>query len=651
MSIAGIFIAGLLLSCSVTAGSSNLTIYVLTENKGVMVSRDDGRTWDSFNEGLPASFAPLKMYEIKSGNNGQKYLYLTTKHSGLFRIGPGNGSWISVSSADFRRRSQYLQGPGFRKISAFSADPSSPEIITLATKHDIYVSRDSGTTWSKATQKGIGNRNYITALAIHGGLVLAGSSVTGVYISNGGAFTRRTAGLPREQYSQGMYFTGEFSSMAMDPASEKIYGGMAFGKGLYVSSDRGKTWSDMKVPLKNGSFKSLCHVTVHGGMVYAAAGKSGYKYDPRVKTWFSVDYGRYLSSLPEGAGPVSALVTDRSGNYPPMFFQLKKKTMGKGRGANKRALYASIPAVRKKLSSLISTMKSSGLNAMVIDMKDDFGRIFYPTNNAAAREIGAVRRPIDLKALLKKLHENDIHAIARIPVFKDEKLFKGYGMKYAIINVKTGRPWQGNSKEYWVDPHAEFVQQYNIDLALELEKSGFDEIQFDYIRFPSDGPVHLCGYRFRTEKDMYKSEILSDFLMKAKKSLTVPVSTDIYGFNSWYSFGNWIGQDMEAFSEVVDVICPLVYPSHFGNRYYMDKGPRSRRPYLIVYDGGMRANEMVSGTVLRPYLQAFRMMSPTWGPGYIQAQVKGAIDSGQSGYTFWNARGDYDMVREALTGK
>jgi hypothetical protein len=106
---------------------------------------------------------------------------------------------------------------------------------------------------------------------------------------------------------------------------------------------------------------------------------------------------------------------------------------------------------------------------------------------------------------------------------------------------------------------------------------------------------------------------------------------------------------MEEFGTIVDAICPMVYPSHFGSRFY-SAIPADKRPYSIVYDGGIRAHAITGNTVvIRPYLQAFRLMAPTWGPGYISSQVSGAEKSGCSGYIFWNAKGEYAVVEQALS--
>ena len=293
------------------------------------------------------------------------------------------------------------------------------------------------------------------------------------------------------------------------------------------------------------------------------------------------------------------------------------------------------------------TIKKTGFNAIVIDMKDDFGCVYFPTKNSTAIDIGSTRKPLHIEAILKTLKENDIYTIARLVVFKDRELYRAYNGRYAIKDRATGLPWKGSKAEFWVDPHSVFVHRYNIELAAELEELGFDEIQFDYIRFPSDGPIDRCVYPDRKFGDSYKSEIMADFLYAARDRLTKPISTDIYGFNSWYRFGNSIGQDMEEFARFADVICPMVYPSHFGSRFYGSlKG--DEKSYRLIYDGGMRAHAIAGSAVIRPYLQAFKMLSPNWGPGYITSQQKGAADSGCSGFTYWNASTNYDILGESF---
>lgn len=291
------------------------------------------------------------------------------------------------------------------------------------------------------------------------------------------------------------------------------------------------------------------------------------------------------------------------------------------------------------------------MNALVIDIKDDLGSVFLPVSNKTAHEIRAVKKIAELPGLLVKLKKKGVYAIARIVVFKDWYLYRAYNYKYAILNYRTGAAWQGNPGEYWIDPHAEFAHTYNIAIAKEAELAGFDEIQFDYIRFPLDGPVHLCAFRHRKDPGVYKSEVIGDFLAAAKHELRVPVSADIYGLNAWYRFGNRIGQNIEEIAEIVDVVCPMVYPSHFGGRFY-GRFSHRERPYRIIRESGRRAVLFAeSRALIRPYLQAFSLLSPTWGPEYIRDQVRAAADSGCSGFSLWNANADYAMSRAALGNK
>jgi hypothetical protein len=304
--------------------------------------------------------------------------------------------------------------------------------------------------------------------------------------------------------------------------------------------------------------------------------------------------------------------------------------------------------LKKNTNKLIRTLKLSGHNALVVDIKDDWGKIHIPMPKKLLKGIQNPRKNLWIKKRLKSLHDNNIYVIARLVIFKDKQLYNAFNHKYAIWNKHTNSPWKGNEKEYWVDPFAPFVRNYNIKVAQETAKLGFDEIQFDYIRFPSDGPTHKCFFRYKENKDTYKSEILADFLQQASNSIDVPISVDIYGFNGCYKFGNTIGQDIDVYARFADAVCPMVYPSHFGSRY-MNRGPRSQRPYNIVYSSGIRSLYLSNyQAIIRPYIQAFNYISPTWGTDYIRFQIDAVNKSNCSGYTFWNAAGEYKMVKKAL---
>jgi hypothetical protein len=265
-------------------------------------------------------------------------------------------------------------------------------------------------------------------------------------------------------------------------------------------------------------------------------------------------------------------------------------------------------------------------------------------------EISAVKKYFNIKMVIDTLKKNSIYTIARIVVFKDKRLYNAYNSRYAVWDMVSASSWKGNPREYWNDPYSDFVRNYNIEIAEEAQRAGFDEIQFDYIRFPSDGAIDRCHYRFKKTEDIYKSEILACFLKEAKNRIKIPLSVDIYGFNAWFHMGNRIGQDAEKFSEIVDIICPMVYPSHYGRNFFAD-ATDSVKPYNIVLESIKRARKItMDNVVIRPYLQAFNLLSPTWGPDYIRSQLKAALEGGSNGFAFWNAGGNYDMVKKATAG-
>ncbi len=626
---------------------------LLTRKQGVLISSNDGKSWRDFTQGLPDDVIPTGLKIDR-----RKTLYLSTLDSGLYRSGRPYTNWTSLNSETFRTRRKTGRQDACRKISAFTVNDSDPSCLMAATKHSLYRSTDRGASWSPLPLDAIDQTHYITALSYGAdkGTILAGTSFSGLYRTSGGRLVQSSSGLPREPYSAGLSFCEEITALARDTARPGVlYAGFGFGGGLYISENAGATWKAMSIPLDKKTFFTVHDIAASDDAVYVSAGTGIYRMDRNTHTWKAVNFGKLISRVPESAEPLSIYIIDESAKTPPLMLSLGQPSHGlkeknHGRAIGRRALYSSVPVLTRKLTELVSTIHQCGYNAIVIDMKDDYGNLYFPAENTTAREIGAAKKLVNLVRTLGILKKKGIYTIARMVVFKDIALFRAYNGRYAIRDRTTDLPWQGNGRERWVDPHSQFVQEYNIALAREVERLGFDEIQFDYIRFPTDGPVNRCVYRYRDPGDSYKSEVLADFLYRAKKTVSVPISVDVYGFTAWYQFGNSIGQDLEEFARIVDVLCPMVYPSHFGTRFYRGLAG-NLHPYTIVHDSGIRARIMAgNGVIIRPYLQAFNMLSPTWGPEYLQAQIRGAADSGCSGYTFWNAGGEYSMVRKIYKG-
>ena len=258
-----------------------------------------------------------------------------------------------------------------------------------------------------------------------------------------------------------------------------------------------------------------------------------------------------------------------------------------------------------------------------------------------------------------------MHLIARIVVFKDRNLYKQKNGAYAVWDAKNNAPWLGirdfekipaeNDKaeqiktifydEYWVDPYSEEVWEYNTAIAKELIRRGFDEIQFDYIRFPTDGRnIRDTRYRWQASGMDMESALIS-FLSYARKNIDAPIGIDIYGANGWYRSGTRTGQDVELMARYVDVICPMFYPSHF-EQDFLAYTPIIERPYRIYFYGTYRNTVIARSQVLvRPWVQAFYLNVSFdrrfYDKDYVLRQIFGVRDAADSGYMYWNNSGRY----------
>ncbi len=603
----------------------------------------EGKKSKSINANIPKNLIPVDFILDDNSN-----YYLSTLQSGIFRS-DGSGSWENIAPIEFKRRTTLDDVSEFRKISSFDVFENK---IIAATKHSLYLSVDKGKTWSSISLSGIerGEWRYFTAVTLFNDKPVAGTATNGIFLKSS-KFKNISKGLPEEPTNKTSIFYESISKIAIH--KNKLYAGFYFGKGIFMSPDSGKSWIDLKLPLKNKDLSAVHSIKFSGELIYAGTSEGIFYKNLKEKEWKKHSISETITGIFNISGNLIALITvddvkltvknDISGNN----FLIEKTN-----AADKKAIYTSVWTLNKKSGLLLETMKKTGINSIVIDLKDDNGNFFMDTADATANEIRAVNRKIDMKKFIKFFHDNGIYVIARMVVFKDKQLYNSYNNKYAIWDSKTKQPWKGSVvHEFWCDPYSKFVQNYNIALAKEAENAGFDEIQFDYIRFPTDGSIFRCEFRHAIDKDAYKSESLADFLQKAQSEISIPISTDIYGFNAWYNFGNIMGQDIEIFSLYVDAISPMMYPSHYGNKFYAVY-PQTERPYEIVYHNSIRARYLSSGRVrIRPYIQAFNLLSPTWGPGYINSQLKAVEESETDGFIFWNAAGEYNMLIKAAEAK
>lgn len=277
------------------------------------------------------------------------------------------------------------------------------------------------------------------------------------------------------------------------------------------------------------------------------------------------------------------------------------------------------------LDEVLDKLAQYGLNTVVVDVKNNHGEVCYPSQVALAHQCGAVKPLLDLPALVRAIHDRGMYAIARQVVFYDPFLARHLGLATAP----------------WVLPTVAAATAYNLDLAAEVAQAGFDEIQFDYIRFPDDGPI---GPDYSS-----RCQAVEAFLAQARSRLDLPLSVDVYGrvtfpWNAHRS--DPIGQHLEGMARWVDTVSPMLYPSHYMERAFKDD------PYGTVLQALVDSTARTT-IPIRPYLQAFEMAIPGGMSmaDYISAQIRAAEEEGADGYLFWNPRADYTALWQALAGR
>jgi hypothetical protein len=303
------------------------------------------------------------------------------------------------------------------------------------------------------------------------------------------------------------------------------------------------------------------------------------------------------------------------------------------------------PRIRDRVLDLVARTE---LNAVVIDVKGDRGLIPYRTEVPAALEAGVLGPVImkDFDALLRSLRERNVYTIARIVAFKDTVLAH-HRPDLAIIDSRTGKPWLDNERLAWVDPFREEVWEYVIAIAREAAAKGFDEIQFDYVRFPTDGKLSAAVYS-APNTSATRLPAIAGFLARARRELGptgVFLAADLFGYTAFNANDTDIGQRVEELAPHVDYLCPMVYPSgyHLGIPGY--RNPVAR-PYDVVRESVRLIRQRAQHTParVRPWLQDFRDYAfdkRVFGVREVRAQIKGSADGGGIGWMLWNPRNDY----------
>lgn len=300
---------------------------------------------------------------------------------------------------------------------------------------------------------------------------------------------------------------------------------------------------------------------------------------------------------------------------------------------------------------IIRRWRELGGNSVVFDVKDSDGSI----NIAFDHALAGGHRPVirDLPKFTRFLHSQGMHAIARVAIFRDERLVVAHP-ELAVQSHRTGQSWRENGKLVWTDPSQPKVQEYDIALAKKVAAAGADEIQFDYVRFPAEGDQKDATFAFQTvHPEWHRSDVINDFLKHAYAELHptgVLLSLDVFGVMAWQRQVDLAhtGQDIVGMAKHCDVLSPMIYPSHFfGMDGYDHPGDapehfigESMDRFMLITKG--------SGVTIRPWLQAFAWRTRTYSPKYIEAQVLTAKDKGGIGFLFWNANNDYSKPYFAM---
>jgi hypothetical protein len=311
---------------------------------------------------------------------------------------------------------------------------------------------------------------------------------------------------------------------------------------------------------------------------------------------------------------------------------------------------------RRELFDLIDTTE---VNAVVIDVKDYSGHISFPVNDPELKKTGASEKRIpDVKEFISKLHDKGVYVIARISSFQDSFLINVHP-EWAVKNG-AGGIWQDYKGVKWLDAGAQPVWEYLAAIGRESYADGFDELNFDYIRYPSDGPMKDLVYSWsdgRTRQVVMRSffEYLHEqFSAGVNGAPIIPISADLFGLTTSAADDLGIGQNLGDALVNFDFVAPMVYPSHYAHGFNGYAKP-ALYPYEVVkyaMDEGIKKALIATSSPLkiRPWLQAFDL-GAVYTPAMVRAQIQASYDAGLNSWMLWDAASVYDKKDLMLKGE
>jgi len=310
-----------------------------------------------------------------------------------------------------------------------------------------------------------------------------------------------------------------------------------------------------------------------------------------------------------------------------------------------KALYltfwaANITSLRTE--KILKIIDETEVNAIVVDIKNEYGSTSFKTSFKQANSYGAHKNRTNrnIEEFMKLMKSKNIYTIARLAVFKDE-LQASRNEDYAI-KKEDGSIWRNHDDMAWVDPFDKRSHEYTIRIAEEAAKVGFDEINFDYIRFPAKKGLKLA--KESTEKNRIKA--IEDFLDSAKDRLRkygVFISVDTYGNICWVNGDMGIGQTVESFSKHSDYLSPMLYPSGFASGSFNFENP-SEHPYEVIRRSITKISPIIDSKRVRPWLQYFKDYAHTknnYEKFEVNEQIRAADDTNTSGWMLWSPSSRY----------
>jgi hypothetical protein len=294
----------------------------------------------------------------------------------------------------------------------------------------------------------------------------------------------------------------------------------------------------------------------------------------------------------------------------------------------------------ERLSEFYSMIDGTVINALVFDTKFEDGRVFHDIDVPLAIQADAISRFYDARQVIEQAKARGLYVITRISTFQDDYLTK-LRPEWTIRDSETGDPWRTSSGHSWLDPTNRESWEYVIQLGVEACRLGFDEIQYDYVRFPTDGPVTRAVYSAGAMTPETRVATIAEFLESARTRVHAEgcaVSADIFGIIASVGNDQGIGQKVEELSWATDVLSPMIYPSHYSRGWLNLDNPNDHPTTVVsqALESGMARLE--GGALMRPWLQAF-----SWNTQQVLASIQAAESAGV-GWMLWNSNSEYERA-------